>query len=140
MAKKPGIFNTTLDDEEQQKTIDLAKEYCTMPSEFKLHIKFISHKEKPIQFLNKYVADYLLLYFKNGSYEVIPRNVFGLALKNYLGARFLKVHSWAVLPGSLSNNIPILGDPAWMRARSSKTSLYDTYHDSISRQNDHGTV
>lgn len=83
-----------------------------------INLRFISVNDIPITETEGCINQ-LVIKYRNGSYDVLPRNINGYRIKDFVGVRYSRIVEWACFPFD-----PPIVIANKMAASSSKRYLY----------------
>lgn len=94
----------------------------------KININFVYMQDYPIWDAPlEYFADPVIVQYRNGLFEILPKNLRGTSIKDYLGFRSTEIIYWGVLPGLNSLHNPSF-DPDKKNVKVNKVEIYDQIH------------
>lgn len=95
----------------------------------KLNINFIEFSKFPIWNAPlHWFADPIIVQYRNGLLEILPKNLRHTSVKQYLGARSANIVLWGVVPGLNSSHNPFF-DPEKRNVKTNLLELYDRIHE-----------
>lgn len=94
-----------------------------------INIKFIEFAKFPIWDAPiKWFADPIIVQYRNGLLEIIPKNIGKDTVKRYLGYRSTNIVLWGLVPGLNSKHNPFF-DPEKRDVKTNFLELYDRIHE-----------
>ena len=77
-------------------------------SENKIIFGMLDVKSNPLH-ETQGISNQLIILYKSGRFEVLPQNINGYNMKDYLGVRYNRITHWSVLPAPGSPSNPATG-------------------------------
>lgn len=108
---------------------------------YKINIDFISNKDYPVEEVGIFLRDIIIVRFKSGELQIIPKGMVGKEMKKWFGYRFRHITHWGILP-SASSKYSFRGGRKrgeWMQCAPGElmTDLYDEMQEYHGRSKPH---
>jgi hypothetical protein len=86
-----------LTPEEYEKKFRELRERVDALTKNNINLKFVSIRDIKIEETDGCINQIVVRY-RNKSFDVLPRSIHGAKIKDFLGVRYTRIESWAVLP------------------------------------------